>query len=309
PPVPPQLRAGNRFDDRLLPQMRAKTEWYRIPKWFAGHWQRRKVTEKVKGYLMPVTRADVRIREFGFQSDATGRIWHLVRTPFPITVDQPFQVNHHVVTREEPVSVTRDQVVLRTVSTVWMVSKSTGMIANVAQVDQIDTFMPNDKGELIARSSVANYDQYGRLVRESEVRWTDRLVASYQPVDFYQGVNIKASFADFLQARGMADRIPGGSYGFASSGNSGFADTGKVSGTTFNTSSGVAGGSGQRTTANTNIEPVVSRSGTALDTEMDTGTRNDGGNAAQGSAPPKVNAGPEVSPDPAPQPSVKRMIP
>ena len=104
---------------------------------------------------------------------------------------------------------TREEVRLRTISTCWVINKLTRGITSVSQVDQIDTFVPKENGQLLeARSSVANYDQNGTFLQRIEVSWTDHLLEPYHPIDIYQGVDIRQAFAEFLVANGFQDRVP-----------------------------------------------------------------------------------------------------
>lgn len=205
PPVPTKLRAGCQFDDHLLPQMATKSVWFRIPKWLAGTWKRTESTSQTSG--VPVTKKDVRIRRFGFQTDSAGRIWHWVRTPFPGSTQQKSQHAYFLIQSEEPISITRDQVVIHITWTVWSFSNS-GVILNVYQGAQTDTFRQSEEGVIDASTTISYYDQEGKRKGGKIATWKDYLIEPYRPVDYWEGVDVASLFADFLRQNGLANQAP-----------------------------------------------------------------------------------------------------
>lgn len=207
PPVEPTLRSGSQFDEKFIPKP-SKSIWFRVPKWIAGNWRRSQTITQVNG-KPPVSRKDIRIRRYGFQADKQGRIWHWVRTPFPNTTEIPEGHCCFLVRQEEPISITRDRVVVRMIWTAWLYNHM-NIVVSVVQGDQTDTFVEVEPGVIKAESAIAHYDQNGKLVSTGRATWLDYRIEDFASIDQYEGKNLKSLFVDFLGSQGMFDRIPEG---------------------------------------------------------------------------------------------------
>lgn len=205
-PVHPMLRAGCQFDDRFLQGVVVDAKWFRIPKWFAGTWQRHKVSTKVLGFS--VSQMDVRVRRYGFQTDAKGRVWHWVRTPFPVRTVRQNEICYFLIRKEEPISINKESVTLRMTWTAWNYDRATGIIKRVHQGDQVDAFRHKEVGVITCDSNLASYDQYGKYIGTAKVSWDDFNVEPYRPIDIYEGNDLRPMFYAFLEQQGLTDRIP-----------------------------------------------------------------------------------------------------
>ncbi|HMP53618.1 MAG TPA: hypothetical protein PKD05_18865, partial [Candidatus Melainabacteria bacterium] len=64
------------------------------------------------------------------------------------------------------------------------------------------------EGALQAVSHVANYNQDGKLLVRQDWCWQDDMMVYYEPVDSYEGVDVKRLFSDFLRSQNLAKLLP-----------------------------------------------------------------------------------------------------
>lgn len=206
-PVHPMLRTGCQFDDKYLPAAATEAKWFRIPKWFAGTWQRTEITNTALGFIK-VKQMDIRRRHYGFQSDARGRVWHWVRTPFPVRTERRNEFVYFQINKEEPVDVNKDSVTIHMTWTAWDYDRFSGVIRRVHQGDQFDVFTQKSPGVITCHCNLASYDQNGKHLGNGKSFWDDYCVEPYQQIDEFEGKDLRAMFASFLEENGLADRIP-----------------------------------------------------------------------------------------------------
>jgi hypothetical protein len=60
-------------------------------------------------------------------------------------------------------------------------------------------------------ASIKTFDHKGKAISIEESHMEEHRIKPFQPVATYNGVDLKASLAAFLEAKGMFDRIPRGS--------------------------------------------------------------------------------------------------
>lgn len=210
PVVSPQLRTGCEFNEQGLGEMETQSSWFHIPWWLAGTWQRQRSTIFYPGQK-PSTKKDERVRKFGFQTDAKGGIWHLVRTPFKVVTRTPGSINYFLIRKEEPIKISKDEVIIRMVWTIWHVSEKDGRIIRVNQGDQVDTFRPMNESALAAVSICKAYSETGASLGTWRAGWTDHKLEAYQPTAQYNGLNLVELLSDYLKSVGKYNRVPTGS--------------------------------------------------------------------------------------------------
>ena len=207
PEVPANLRAGSVFDERYLPPLHTDTRWTPIPSWMAGTWLRKTSKAKMFG-VIPVSRLSIRQRRYGHQTDATGQVWHYLRTPLRSVTECSSYVSFFL-SWSETLSMRGDEMDVRTIWTCWDVSRRGGRILGVRQGDQIDRIRQESDGVLKVSCSMASYDERGRYLETGRSTWKDELYEAYEPIDMLDGVPLKLHFARFLVENGMKIRIPG----------------------------------------------------------------------------------------------------
>lgn len=209
PAVSPQLRTGCEFNEQSLGEMATQSNWFHIPWWLAGTWKRDHSITYSAGEA-PRAKKDERVRIFGFQTDAKGGIWHLVRTPFKVVTRTPGSINYFLIRKEEPIKISKQEVTIRMVWTIWHVHEKTGRILRVNQGDQVDTFRPMNENALDASSVCQAYTETGKPMGVWRARWVDHKMEVYKPTAELNGQNLVVLLSDFLKQNGRYNRIPQG---------------------------------------------------------------------------------------------------
>lgn len=206
PPVAPELRAGTKFDEGLLPKPHTISKWFRIPSWMAGEWHRQTRTRHTP--MGSVQVKDERTRKFGFQTDSMGAVWHWVRIPFSQINDLGSIYAYSVVRDESMVARSENSFTLRTIFTGWLIDKRTGIVRSVQQSDQIDEFFLQSNGRMAIRGSICTYDQFGQKKSIEQCSWFDTKIADYNPVNQFGTTNVRQLFAEYLASKGTPVLIP-----------------------------------------------------------------------------------------------------
>ncbi len=207
PAVSPQLRTGCEFNEQSLGEMQTQSNWFHIPWWLAGTWKRERSITFSQGEP-PRPKKDERVRIFGFQTDGKGGIWHLVRTPFKVVTRTPGSINYFLIRKEEPIKISKHEVTIRMVWTIWHVHEKTGRILRVNQGDQVDTFRPVNENTLSATSVCQAYSETGKPMGLWRAQWTDHKIEVYKPTQELNGQNLVVLLSDFLKSTGRYNRIP-----------------------------------------------------------------------------------------------------
>jgi len=207
PAVPLQLRTGLEFNEQDLGEMATQSSWFHIPWWLAGTWKRDHSVTYSQGES-PRPKKDERVRIFGFQTDAKGGIWHLVRTPFKVVTRTPGSINYFLIRKEEPIKISKHEVTIRMVWTIWHVHEKTGRILRVNQGDQVDTFRPMNENTLDASSVCQAYSETGRPMGLWRAKWTDHKIETYKPTPELNGQNLVVLLSDYLKQNGRHNRVP-----------------------------------------------------------------------------------------------------
>ncbi len=201
--VAPSLRPGAVYDRSKIANR--ITNWYRIPVWLAGTRQRSEIRSNA-GVVK-----NVRSRERGRQFDADGHIWEASREPIFYDIDRGDLVSHTILTKCEPLLLTRSKVILRLGGTMVAAKKAGDVIVDVMQWEEIHTLTPgpNNTVEGVI-SETRNFDKNGTLtVLSTDPKYyTEYLVAEFQPTDKDNRFDYKKEFAEFLHKAGKDNLIP-----------------------------------------------------------------------------------------------------
>ena len=214
-PVAPQLQAGAVFTEQSIPVLQANNDWYWIPLWFAGQKHMDSATilqdydfrtgQTITPNRTIVTRQDLSI---GFQTDRNGQVWEFKRAPYTSVVEGANTFTTVMVRNRDPLHVDQNTVVLRLVETSVVVDKRSRRIQKTIQEEQINTYVPTGGGTMKLQTSIKSFGADGSpQVQETSVRMISQN-APYQPVDVYQGMNLKTMFRDFMLAKGYSRFLP-----------------------------------------------------------------------------------------------------
>lgn len=213
PQVDPQFRVGATFDqNELLPN--SSENWYWIPKWLAGKWER--TEEKVLyrfDYLThqethnPTSINLVEHAEFGVQTDRSGGIWHCRLADLGIA-DRGSYMTVAIVKEQQPVVVSPAMVVVRDRFIQMDVNKETNAIMRVFQSESITRHTQVELNLIKTEASVKYFDDNGQPTSMQRNLSFDRRIGSFSPLDKYHGKDLKSSFRTFLSAHDMHDLVP-----------------------------------------------------------------------------------------------------
>lgn len=204
------LRQGDIFTESSLPASGTKLEWYRVPRWMSGNWQKTTQSAVVEGRLHQVNCLSSGYH--GLQVDRNGRIWDCSKVPFKALSEYDDSFSIGFVRTYDPVSVSKEQVVVHVISTNIMVDKRTKKIVDVRQADQLQYYAPNPKGGLDCKVSGVQFDQDGnRLAQPPSFTFsTSRQIGAFEPVDKdpEDNTDYYKSFCQYLAEHGMREAIP-----------------------------------------------------------------------------------------------------
>lgn len=212
-PIEPALKAGSRFDKRILNQFMPQDYWYQIPGWLAGIWQRNDqnllkqksltFSAKLKSTLYPPRmgkfKSQVKYR-WGYQFDRAGNVWNYAKFPYIVKVDGANTYTVQVVREATPVSVTNKVVSLKFRSTSHKIDKRTNMILFAEQAEAISMFAKYEPNTLYVRYSRKVFDDNGsaKFIQESD-SFIPR-VAKFFPKNVVGGKDLRVSLRNYLLA-------------------------------------------------------------------------------------------------------------
>ena len=213
PALPKQFKVGATYQDE--PQQQAKEDgWYWIPSWLAGDWRRDEETivseydyMTGEGSHIPHTIMATELAQFGQQRDSQGGIWHC-RLASGGLADCGSYFSVAQIQKQEPVSVTKDRVVIKDVFTELRVNKDTHAIIDSVQAESITEYFPMKEGVLKVTSSVKIFDEQGIAKKlQNNVSTTVR-TKPFLPTNFYKDKNLRASFKRYLESHNRSNLIP-----------------------------------------------------------------------------------------------------
>lgn len=204
------LRQGDIFSESSLPASGTKLEWYRVPRWMSGSWKKTTQSAVVEGRLHQVNCLSSGYH--GLQVDRNGRIWDCSKVPFKSLAEYDHSFTIGLVRTYDPVSVSKDQVIVHVIATNISVDKRTKKIVDVGQADQLQYYAPNPRGGLDCKVSGVRFDQDGnRLAQAPSFTFsTSSQIGSFEPVDKdpEDNTDYYKSFCQYLAEHGMREAIP-----------------------------------------------------------------------------------------------------
>ncbi len=214
-PVEPQLQAGAVFNEQSLPKLQPNNDWYWIPSWFAGqkHLDSETILQDYNfqtGQTITPNRTVMNRQDLsiGFQQDRNGQIWEFKRAPYTTTAEGARSFTTMLVRNRDPLQVDQNRVVLRLVETSIIVDKKSRRIIKTMQEEQINTYVPAGPGTINLQTSIKSFGADGRpQVQETSMRVVTQS-APFQPVNSYQGLDLRSMFRDFMIAKGYGKLLP-----------------------------------------------------------------------------------------------------
>lgn len=214
-PVAPELQAGAIYNEQALPPIEPNNDWYWIPFWYAGlkHVDTETVLQDYDYRTGNVIRPDRVIMNrqdlaIGFQPDRNGQVWEFKRAPYRTTVEGEKVLSVMMVRNRDPLAVSQDRVVVRLVQTCLTVDKNSRQILKSEQMEQLNTYTPSAPGVMNLQSSIKSFGPDGSPTVEEQ---SSRVVvdrAPFQPIDFYEGRDMRSLFSRFMLSHGYGNLLP-----------------------------------------------------------------------------------------------------
>ena len=209
--VPPRLKSGLAWSDKLLPVDGTEVTWVPIPDWLAGHWhidRARFVPDKV-GTIAPEA-MNVEDDIFGFQQDKNGGFWQMLRSPVTnVTVGDDYY-SRFVHYEQHGSKKSAAQFDLESDNLEVRVSKKTGRIASVRKRHDVYSWTTTAAGvQANDRVQFLDNNMMPKEKGAGTVSAKPAKVGPYLRVDVTaDGFNARESFKLFLQKNGMNQLIP-----------------------------------------------------------------------------------------------------
>lgn len=213
-PIEAKLLPGQIFDEANLPAGASgdTNNWYRIPKWLAGTWNKESQTNSYSlNYATKqedTTSHTVVARGkgvWGTQTDIKGEIWEFNPAPYVDTVDGGSDTIVQLIRSTEPLDASEDVFVKSTVDTQLRVDKATGRIKSAQTAEQISTYTLDSPGVLKRETSSKIFAHDGKPVMLARSVAFETKVADYAPRDTIEGKNVKALFQEYLEENKISD--------------------------------------------------------------------------------------------------------
>ena len=204
-PVDAALTPGQIYDPSKAPfPDKHVNNWYKIPPWLAGTWQKESQTDFYRfNYQTGETDTTTRVipakssGTWGTQIDEKGNIWQFDPAPFTATVDSGDNYVVQLVSISDPVEVSDDRLIRRSIDTQIRVQKSDNMITAVEKGEQLTTYLPQSDGLLKRESSAKVFDKSGKPVLLGRSFSYETRINAFSPQDIYKGKDMKMLFQLF----------------------------------------------------------------------------------------------------------------
>jgi hypothetical protein len=210
--MPAQLQPGNASPARQV--QATSVAWYPLPKWLAGRFQSNFITNQVVqvySQAAPPHRSSGHMKHvdsFGMQQDKTGRVWHADILP-RIGLWEGAQEEIQTTVAKQCVETSDNKVVLHIHNHCVFLDGSKQRIVYAEQVDGYKTItQKNDNGDLSIYDDVQEYDCYGRPLDRYIATSVMKRIEDFTPRDSENGVDLRASLAQYLASIGRSDLIP-----------------------------------------------------------------------------------------------------
>lgn len=208
PPVEKLLRPGVKFDEKNVPELSGEEQWFWIPKWFAGKFIRNTETHYTAFGPMTMKSRSVSAEQRGHQLDANGEIWNYSNRLSPFQVEASKYVCFMIPRQYQFLTITRDKIVLRALTTKIYYWKRNRKIFKVTQDVDIQVKTPKGPGTYLTEETTKVYDMNGKFKKSVDGYYLSTLVSDFQQIENYQGVDLKTSLEEHFKKMHWEYLIP-----------------------------------------------------------------------------------------------------
>lgn len=223
PPVDKRLRAGSQFDEqKYFNDVVPNNLWVPIPDWLAGVWETRHETMleavDLTGAQMEPFQPRMFKRHdtwtFGMQRDKSGQCWHFINVPSHRRVlskdgfEDKLEYRHEI--SKEFLHTGNDSVRARYRFTTITVSPASRQIKRVHQQETLWTFTPAKEGVVRADNTFKVFSENGVPLSLHHNIAPFYKIQEFQPVSYFEGIDMRKSLRDYLISHDMTERVPDG---------------------------------------------------------------------------------------------------
>jgi hypothetical protein len=190
-------------------------QWFMIPKWLAGKWNKRgdttlSVTDLRTGRTgrSGVFTEDNMTISWGQQVDKEGNIWHANFIPSERDGATEEESVRFVLLSQSAEVNSEEQFVTRTRYVVTMRYEGTGEVAEKYQQETLADLTPDDANHFTAKSSNKMFYMSGQAYRMGMLSSTFTRVGEFAPRKVERNIDLRRALADYLHAHNMDQLIP-----------------------------------------------------------------------------------------------------
>ncbi len=206
-PMPNTLQAGCIYNENNLPKTNCNDLWFWIPKWRAGEFLRKFQTNFTPNG--PVTFKSEVTHFYGFQTDAKNQIWNFVSYPYKETVNIPGLSDIKLVIFFEPNQISNDYYSIHCITNDILVDNQTRQITKSYKTEEYQAFKRLNKNIVQAQCRSQNFDSQGQPISSfQKYIFTEERIQNYSPSSFWNGINLRLSFNNYLISHNLKDLIP-----------------------------------------------------------------------------------------------------
>ncbi|MBX9685181.1 MAG: hypothetical protein K2X27_00690 [Candidatus Obscuribacterales bacterium] len=191
-------------------------KWYRIPAWLAGNvWHHDQQTDY---YYKDMSsgREDRRVQTstsigeetHGWEQDARGDFWAYDDRPFTKQLDRGDRYEYTHEKFRETLNLSADRFIERSIAVHTIVDKGSNTIQRSYQTEQILTTVPLASGQVRTDYSAKIFDMDGTALSLTKFYVISNRLKPFINIYIWKEINWRDKFIEWLEARGMADRIP-----------------------------------------------------------------------------------------------------
>ncbi len=213
PQMPAQLQAGSAYQD--APMQTTSIKWYPLPTWLRGVYQSDFITNQVVqvySSAAPPHQAYGKMKHtdsYGLQLDNQGRLWNADLLP-KVGKWEGAQVEVQTTVEKDCVTSDDNQLIMHIHNYCVYLSPTKQQIVYAEQVDGFKTIkLQNKQGDLSIYDDIQEYDSNGQPLDRYIATSTMHRTKIFKPQDFENGIDLRASLAQYLTSTGHPELIPG----------------------------------------------------------------------------------------------------
>jgi len=204
PALNPEIKLGAKYDSKIMPVLKSKVSWLKVPSWFVGTWHTDEYT-LYEAEDVNSGRKECINQKLPAQADQTfgmqvfkGEYWHAFVFPYKVELEDK---NDKLIqlTWKAPAEVSKDKITITFISTKILVDKKSNKISEIINSLSTQTYK-SLKPDIILVDFIQ--DRIDRSIGHHRTRQRAELkkVQPFMAFDELQGQDIKSDFMNFRSA-------------------------------------------------------------------------------------------------------------